>query len=633
MGKYRLGSFEFDTREEYDAALKEVKYLAQIRKHYEINNPETAKKVLNMLQDNNINLHTKVGVAFIKLLKMNASLDGESQEVNSGASTKSAKSVNKHKSKKVSHKALVGIAISVASIIIGVLAIKGISGSGGVGLFKILSSSGLFNSVDFKYQKYDDGYYITGLDIKNDDNYDNITIITFPSTYKGHDIVGITGNYSDFENLESVTIKNGIKYIGDNVFNFCSSLKQVDIPNSVIYLGGKAFSGTSIRSIRIPEGVTKIQQATFAGCSDLSNVSISEGVTNIDRLAFAACKSLSTIILPNSLENIDDSAFQECTGLTTITIPENVDYVGRGAFAKCTNLSKIVFESAVTEIFSYRTADIFIQCNNDDITIYAPSNSTAEAYANDRGMKFVSISSGSVVNDKSDKKDTTEQNENAENNSDTDIDKKRVNESNADINENYVTNDLIESYKFDITKNIDTSNFSISGYNMVYINNDDIPELILFGSSESDGNIICTYIDRKFYYIPLSRSYFYCIPKQNIINNLGGSQGHYYDAIYNIAEYGFDISWYGEWESNYDDDGIIVNEFRIGEGDVVTIDEYAQEVDRYYGNPNTVVSTALKNYSSIQEAYNGLMNNINIDYESNIYFNSWEEFSEDLLLQ
>jgi curved DNA-binding protein CbpA len=196
----------------------------------------------------------------------------------------------------------------------------------------------------------------------------------------------------------------------------------------------------------------------------------------------------------------------------------------------------------------------------------------------------------------------------------------------------YEETDLIESYIYDINKNIDTSRYGLSGYNMVYINNDDIPELVLLGTSEADGNVICTYVDGEFYYINLFRSYFYFIPYQNVINNSGGNMGYYYDYIYSITNNGFNSILNGEWESNFDESENVENNFRI-DGNDVSIEDYAQSVDKYYGDSSTVASYALKNYSSVQEAYDGLMNNQNIDYSNNTYSDSWEEDSEDLLLQ
>lgn len=196
----------------------------------------------------------------------------------------------------------------------------------------------------------------------------------------------------------------------------------------------------------------------------------------------------------------------------------------------------------------------------------------------------------------------------------------------------YEEPDLIESYIYDISKNIDTSSYGLSGYNMVYINNDDIPELVLLGTSETDGNVICTYVDGEFYYINLLRSYFYFIPYQNVIKNSGGNMGYYYDYIYSITNNGFNYILNGEWESNFDESENVENNFRI-DGNDVSMEDYAQSVDKYYGDSSTVASYALKNYSSVQEAYDGLMNNQNIDYSNNTYSNSWEEDSEDLLLQ
>ncbi|MDR2408326.1 MAG: leucine-rich repeat protein, partial [Bacteroidales bacterium] len=105
-------------------------------------------------------------------------------------------------------------------------------------------------------------------------------------------------------------------YIGDNVFNGCSGLKSINIPNLV----------------------TAIGYATFSNCRNLVSISIPNSVTSIGNVAFASCDSLTSIIIPNSVTSIGDYAFAYCSGLTSVTIGNSVTTIGEYTFAACTCL-------------------------------------------------------------------------------------------------------------------------------------------------------------------------------------------------------------------------------------------------------------------------------------------------------
>ena len=77
--------------------------------------------------------------------------------------------------------------------------------------------------------------------------------------------IGLKGEYS---------IRKGVKLIGDNAFLNCSSLRSVNIPNSVICIGDKVFEDcNSLKSITIPNSVVAIIGNPFYGwLGDLHNV-------------------------------------------------------------------------------------------------------------------------------------------------------------------------------------------------------------------------------------------------------------------------------------------------------------------------------------------------------------------------
>ena len=80
----------------------------------------------------------------------------------------------------------------------------------------------------------------------------------------------------------------------------------------------------------------------FEGCSRLTSVTIPDGVTSIGGGAFQYCSSLTSVTIPDSVTSIGDYAFWGCSSLTGVTIPEGVTSIGDEAFSGCKNLKSLI---------------------------------------------------------------------------------------------------------------------------------------------------------------------------------------------------------------------------------------------------------------------------------------------------
>jgi serine/threonine protein kinase len=132
------------------------------------------------------------------------------------------------------------------------------------------------------------------------------------------------------------SIRKGVKVIGNSAFWLCSSLTNINIPNSVTNIGYEAFSDCrSLTNINIPNGVTYIGYNAFSDCRSLTNINIPNGVTNIGDYAFYDCESLTNMNIPNSVTTIGEGAFSNCHSFTSINIPNSVTTIGKYAFYGC----------------------------------------------------------------------------------------------------------------------------------------------------------------------------------------------------------------------------------------------------------------------------------------------------------
>ena len=162
--------------------------------------------------------------------------------------------------------------------------------------------------------------------------------------------------------LTSIVIPSSVKRIGESVFRNCDSLNHIEvdidnnnydsrgncnaiiekksnilvagcsssiIPDGVISIGDRAFSGCKCDTIKIPDSVTIIGAYAFSG-SKFNTITIPNGVISIGDRAFSWCKQLRSIVLPSSIERLGESVFCACLNLQTIVVPKGF----KGLFEK-----------------------------------------------------------------------------------------------------------------------------------------------------------------------------------------------------------------------------------------------------------------------------------------------------------
>lgn len=100
----------------------------------------------------------------------------------------------------------------------------------------------------------------------------------------------------------------------------------------VVALAEELFSGSSIKSVVLPNGIETIPDCAFYRCYDLEKVVVPDSVKTIGYGAFCRCVKLTNVILPEGVKSIAEEAFAGCQSLTKIVIPESVEVIGRKAF-------------------------------------------------------------------------------------------------------------------------------------------------------------------------------------------------------------------------------------------------------------------------------------------------------------
>ena len=113
--------------------------------------------------------------------------------------------------------------------------------------------------------------------------------------------------------LQNIIVGKNITTLGNNYFNYCKSLKTINLSN-----------------------VSSLGEYCFATCTNLTTIDLSN-VSTIGIYCFYQCKNLSSIIFSSSLTSLNNNTFQNCSSLTSLDI-SNVSSIGNSCFNGCFKL-------------------------------------------------------------------------------------------------------------------------------------------------------------------------------------------------------------------------------------------------------------------------------------------------------
>ena len=201
--------------------------------------------------------------------------------------------------------------------------------------------------------------------------------------------------FIEFTKLESVTIGNTVKTIGEKAFNELHALGTAiigsgvtDIKAYAFYQTGVSVTTSSINStgalvigdyafcetggIALPANVRAIGTEAFAYCS-FDSITLGSNSTfngeslEIGEYAFSHT-SLSEVILLNSVKTIGEYAFNSCS-LRSVTFGQNVYQIAANAFNLCYRLESITVDPKNTYYSSSGNCLIRISRGNKELVL------------------------------------------------------------------------------------------------------------------------------------------------------------------------------------------------------------------------------------------------------------------------
>ncbi|MBQ4385916.1 MAG: leucine-rich repeat domain-containing protein [Kiritimatiellae bacterium] len=230
------------------------------------------------------------------------------------------------------------------------------------------------------------------------------------------------------DGLTNMTIPIGVTKIESSAFNNCSRLTSITIPDSVMRIGSYAFYGCSnLTSVTIPSSVASIDALAFSGCKGLTRVNISDlqswcnisfswdesnplyyahnlylngelltelkipdGVSRLGNYLFYGCTNLTSISLPSSLTSIGYSTFEGCDRVRSVTIPQYVCSSGLSSafpYSIYKAIENVTINEAVTNITGYAfsgcsgLSGITFECDEPTVSSSSFSGVPSSCYA------------------------------------------------------------------------------------------------------------------------------------------------------------------------------------------------------------------------------------------------------------
>ena len=92
---------------------------------------------------------------------------------------------------------------------------------------------------------------------------------------------------------------------------------------------------TSLGELNLPDSIITINSYAFYGCSGFRLLNLNDSLETIGAYAFYGCNGLVSLVLNDGLKTLSDHSFANCANLTTVSVPKSVTTVHSQCFANC----------------------------------------------------------------------------------------------------------------------------------------------------------------------------------------------------------------------------------------------------------------------------------------------------------
>ena len=190
------------------------------------------------------------------------------------------------------------------------------------------------------------------------------TIVTLGSVVENGLIRRGVAGAEENTTIKKVVVEEGVGVLYDRTFRRYYALEEVVLPSTLTVIG-EAGSGV------------------FQSCSNLKSIVLPENLTVLGKGSFQECTSLETINIPAGVTRIESDCLRN-TGLVEVEFHAGVTYFGAQAFRDCKQLTKVVInapeftmEGNTFGIMAAPYTPMTIEVANAEMKAYVESKLTA----------------------------------------------------------------------------------------------------------------------------------------------------------------------------------------------------------------------------------------------------------------
>lgn len=196
----------------------------------------------------------------------------------------------------------------------------------------------------------------TNADVAITYDYDTRTLTVSGSGRFSGQVLGADGstavNMLDAFSVSQLVVEEGITAIGPEgatVYSIADSeTNTIYLPDSLTAENFSCKGASNLSEIRLPAGMHTLRDGMFDGCTWLETLNMPQGVTEIGTRTFGGCKSLD-VELPPQLERIGDKAFYR-SGIKNAILPDTVRSIGSGAFEQTRSMVSATLPTTITAV-------------------------------------------------------------------------------------------------------------------------------------------------------------------------------------------------------------------------------------------------------------------------------------------
>lgn len=186
--------------------------------------------------------------------------------------------------------------------------------------------------------------------------------------------------------IERVVLPSTLTHIHNATFSNCYNLREINFPDSLVFIGDLAFEHCAIEEAVLPDSLKSIGKGAFH-CCRLQRVRLSSSILSIPEKAFMSTE-IDELIFPVELKEIGDYAFAYLRKNARFKLPAGLERIGKCAFANNTFLNIRIPCEATS--FSSKAFE-----HNRGTVIYvknAPDSFTPDAFGKESGTIIITES-------------------------------------------------------------------------------------------------------------------------------------------------------------------------------------------------------------------------------------------------